>query len=187
MSVITGSVVSINLNIKAKNQQGSEYAAWRLVYTDQNDEVKNITKPIQSLKFNRALEGQLKAIQPGDEVTIVQEKNDKGFLDVKSVTKGVAEEIPTVSANERKSAPAPAASSNSRGFETPEERAQKQVYIARQSSLERAVTLYPKKSPPEIVEVAEFFKDYIFNGLVTAPAATESASIQDLEDDLPYN
>jgi len=182
MSVYTGTVVSVALNIQATKQAGGTYAAWRLIYTDSRGEVKNITKPVTGLKFNRALEGQLKSLNPGDEITIVQEKNDAGFLDIKSITKGQAGEVPTLSQNDKQPSSTPAPSPSNRNFETSEERAQKQVYIARQSSLERAVTLYPKKSPQEIIEVAEFFKDYIFNGI---ESASTGSSYDDLQDDIP--
>lgn len=57
-------------------------------------------------------------------------------------------------------------------FETPEERAMRQVYIARQSSLDRALEVQKQENPKggpvdrrQLVEDAEYFVDYIMNGL----------------------
>ncbi len=60
---------------------------------------------------------------------------------------------------------APAAASsggNSRGFETPEERARRQVMIVRQSSLERAMEYHKIETPVgEILQTAETFEDWV--------------------------
>ena len=183
MSIIQGTVISYQAEVQATNQAGKPYKAWRLIYTDSAGEVKNLQKPVTGLKFNRALAGQLASVSAGDFVTIVQEKNDAGFLDVKSVTKGDEAPAAALSSNDKQPSRPAAASGGSRDFETSKERADRQVYIVRQSSLERAVELYPKKSPQELVEVAEFFKEYIFNGLAKPTAAT---SDDDFQDDIPY-
>lgn len=185
MSVLAGTVVSYSGNVTATNQAGKQYAAWRLIYTDGAGEVKTLQKPATGLKFNRALAAQLGALQPGDDIIIVQEKNDAGFLDVKSVTKGSEAPAPSLAPKDKQPGTTSAPSAGNRNFETSEERAQKQVYIARQSSLERAVTLYPKKSPQEIIEVAEFFKDYIFDGLPKAAPAPKEYTDDNFHDDIP--
>ena len=55
-------------------------------------------------------------------------------------------------------------------YETPEERAKKQVYIVRQSSISNAIALLTHNTPKgvvdenAVVEVAERFTDFVFNG-----------------------
>lgn len=114
----------------------------------------------------------LSTAQPGEvyEVTVV--KNDKGYLDWVKMTKAVAGEAsPTT--------PAPAGSQKSVGlataspagrstYETPEERAIKQVYIVRQSSLSTAERLLSvgAKAPPaveKVIETARKLEDYVFS------------------------
>ena len=83
---------------------------------------------------------------------------------------------------------APAASGTvSKGnWETPEERAKKQVYIIRQSSLSTAVAaLSGGKAPPtaeNILALAKTFEDYVFEGLKEEKSF--AASTAELEDDL---
>lgn len=58
---------------------------------------------------------------------------------------------------------APASKSAPRStYETPEERAARQVYIVRQSSVSAAVALKPKASVEEIIDTAKQFEAYVF-------------------------
>lgn len=61
-------------------------------------------------------------------------------------------------------------------YETPEERAKKQVYIVRQSSIASAVALKKDASPEEIIAVAKQFEQYVFD---TDP-------FEGMEDDHPF-
>lgn len=72
-------------------------------------------------------------------------------------------------------------------WETPEERAKKQVYIIRQSSLSTAVAALAansKTTPKEedILALAKKFEDYVFEGLKEEKSF--AAGTADLEDDL---
>lgn len=70
-------------------------------------------------------------------------------------------------------------------YETPEERAARQVMIVRQSSLANAVALLgPAHTPAEVLEVTQIFVDYCLNGQVKIkPAITDNFA--DMEDDIP--
>lgn len=74
-------------------------------------------------------------------------------------------------------------------YETPEERAQKQIYIVRQSSISSALTYYDligqkKATKDDIVALAKFFESYVFDtGLPMDSKAP--ANFDDLEDDIP--
>ena len=83
---------------------------------------------------------------------------------------------------------APATNTVSKGnWETAEERAKKQVYIIRQSSLSTAVAALTTgaKAPPkqdDILALAKQFEDYVFDGLKEEKSF--AASTAELEDDL---
>lgn len=71
-------------------------------------------------------------------------------------------------------------------YETPEERAMKQVFIVRQSSLSNAIefcTLIGNKkvTPGDILDLASTFEDFVFNGKQKTPMQ----AIQEMEDDIP--
>lgn len=117
--------------------------------------------------------------------TITLEKNDAGFNDWVSVTAGEA-----VQGNAAPTArPAGGASPAPRNtYETPEERAIKQKYIVRQSSLTNAISLFEldKKHVPTIQEViatAKAFEDYVFG--VKQQEEGGLGGLNEIEDDIP--
>jgi hypothetical protein len=77
-------------------------------------------------------------------------------------------------------------------YETPEERAKKQIYIVRQSSIGSAIDMLSvgSKSPPkvdEVIAVAKQFEEYVFNMF---PSSEVTDTFGDLEkptdfDDVP--
>jgi hypothetical protein len=78
-------------------------------------------------------------------------------------------------------------------YETPEERAKKQVYIVRQSSLSTAVDLLSvgSKSRPdvkEVIDVASQLEAYVFgnNEVKVGADAYVPAQPSDLDDDIPF-
>lgn len=158
MSTVTGTVIMVDLAAKAKSQAGATYDAWKLIYTNDNGETKDITKHANSLKFNAALKAGLQSLSPGDRFNCLMEKNDKGFLDVKSIEKGDAEAMPT--------APKTVQTTRS-NYETPEERANRQVMIVRQSSLANAINYYEllkmKPDPEQVLEIAGKFEQWVLD------------------------
>ena len=101
----------------------------------------------------------------GQKFTVNTEKNEKGYWDWTSAVVLTKDDF----SNEATIAPVKTTPAPRSTYETPEERARKQVYICRQSSLERAIELLfhnkGKESitPEEVIEVAKVFVDYIFN------------------------
>lgn len=92
----------------------------------------------------------------GETYDVELKKGDK-FWDWASATK-----VETLLGNPVKAAtPSPKST-----YETPEERAAKQVYIVRQSSLERAIQLFElqgnkKVSENDVTKLAQFFTDFV--------------------------
>lgn len=77
-------------------------------------------------------------------------------------------------------------------YETPEERAKKQIFIVRQSSLGHAIELLTTgaKVPPhvdDIIATAERFEAFVFGSSNTeATTSKDVGSIEDMESDIPY-
>jgi hypothetical protein len=74
-------------------------------------------------------------------------------------------------------------------YETSAERAARQVYIVKQSSLSSAIALATnnkeKQTANEIIETAQQFVDYVFDVKKTETKAP-SAGFDDMQDDIPY-
>lgn len=119
--------------------------------------------------------------QKGDNVDVTSVKNEKtGFWDWIAIGKGDANV-----AQQTSSAPQATRVTGS-NYETKEERAIKQRYIIRQSSLANAISalaIGAKSSPKsgEIIELAKQLEEYVFS----QPSALDSL-VTDLEDDIPY-
>ena len=110
---------------------------------------------------NKEVFNTLQNAKAGDVFTVTSQKNEKsGYWDWVGVTKGgdaVGGNNFTV-----KATPTP-----KNTYETAEERAKKQVYIVRQSSISAAVeTLKTDKKaldPKEVIEVAKLYEAYVFD------------------------
>jgi hypothetical protein len=109
----------------------------------------------------------------GTLLNIEKEKNEKGYWEWKEVHR--QDSVKTEGS--AKMAPAPTRPT----YETPEERAQKQVMIVRQSSLSTAVAYWaqnPAKAhvtnPQDVIAVAKEFEKYVMG-----------TSIYDMESDVP--
>lgn len=140
----------------------------------------------------------------GDVYEVEYSKNAAGFNDWTKVTKNL---------NGATTAPASGLSDGSpqsvrstainvspkSTYETPEERAKKQIYIVRQSSISNAIeSLTPGSKaaldPSKVIEVAKTFEDYVFgSGTVTPNDQTANKLLKDigdsfgeLESDIPF-
>src|SRR3990167_9721139 len=155
---LQGTVISYTASTKIQKQGGGTYDAWELVYRSPENEVKQLAKPIQSLKFNKPLASALAALAPNDEFTADLEKNAAGFWEVKEVVKGAVEpnaaSVPPASTavtSERAVQPQRAVNRvTGSTYETPDERAKKQVVIVRQSCIAQAVALSAQLPNPSV-------------------------------------
>lgn len=110
------------------------------------------------------------------DVNVVMEKNAKGFWEWKSI------ETPTIGVSNGSSntgatsgqRPGKVIGSN---YETPEERARRQVYIIRQSSISSAIEYFKAQSPKgfeggisDVLEVAKDFENYVMDTNVSFPS-----------------
>ncbi|MHB8602215.1 MAG: hypothetical protein ACYC9R_06220 [Nitrosotalea sp.] len=125
------------------------YKVFTLAYTSDG---KDRTRDIPN--FNKETYTALKAASAGDEFDISLVKNGE-YTNWDKVEKAVSQTPALLNSSFKKTST----------YETPEERAQRQVYIIRQSSISSAVALKPKADVQEIIDVADEFVHYVLNGL----------------------
>lgn len=172
MAIKKVTVLAFEPLVKATSQAGKPYDAYRILYRDHaTNKVDEWVKPAASLKFNQALSAKLHKLTPNDEVSLVIDKNDKGFLDLLDVvTDGDPVQIQQSQAasasTQRRDAPS--APTGKGSYETSEERAAKQVYIIRQSSISAAVAA-GNTSVDNIINVAKQLTEFVLTGEVPKP------------------
>lgn len=140
--------------IKVENK--GKYRVANVTYktTEGKVEAKNVMSFVNKNVFNLLSEA-----KQGDMFEIKSEKNDKGFWEWKEAGP----------AGKNTSSPTEGRVAVSRStYETPEERAKKQVYIVRQSSISAALELMKlqernKVTPADVVELAREFERYVFD------------------------
>jgi len=130
----------------------------------------------------------LSAAQPGQVYDINVVKNEKGYNDWTSATLSTGAPSASPPAYEgARNVPAPSSPARTSTYETPEERAKKQVYIIRQSSLSAAIgTLSPgAKSalkPQDVIALAQEYTDFV---LGTGAVTQDTSGFEDMHDDVP--
>lgn len=166
---ITVQVVNVENGIEIEKQSGGVYPGSRLTYR-YDGKIQEQCWHNTALKYNKGVADTLKQIKAGDTVTIEKEKNEKtGYWEVKSLT--IGGEVKQVTS---KSESAPSAKSGG-NWETAEERAKKQVYIVRQSSISAAIDyfkvapkadkkgVYQPLKVEDIIDVAKQFEAHVFD------------------------
>jgi len=174
-------ITLLSVDIKTVPTAKGSYQTADVAYKNNSFQGKVEGKKVMSFGATKDSFSTLALAQPGEsyEVTIV--KNDKGYNDWVSMAKAEAgANSPAVSAPAGGKAPAATPRST---YETPEERAQRQVLIVRQSSLSAAVNLLlaGAKTPPpveNVLAIAKQFEDYVFGKQALGP-------ISEMSDDFP--
>jgi len=175
-------VVSIEHGVSIQKKDGGSYQGSRLTYR-YDGKIQEQAFHTNTLKYNPSLAEQLKGIAAGDNVVIDKEK-EGDFWKVKSVTKNGSSaptnETPASNGTTAKSTAAPRST-----YETPEERAARQVMIVRQSSLSTAVNLLAanggkKNSVKEVIKAAQEFEAYVM-GMSFDDGTIESLVSDDIE------
>lgn len=145
-------------------------------------------KKVMSFGATKDSFGVLATAQPNEIYDVNVVKNDKGYNDWVSMTKGNADSGAPQQSAAGQSPAGNATPARTSTYETPEERAKKQVYIIRQSSIGSAVTALAcgAKSPPKVGEVLEYAKQleaYVF-GTGSVGAAEKFADVPDFPVDV---
>lgn len=177
---IIGKVVEIDMDATITKQSGGSYKGIKIVYKDKEGSYKEQVMHNNALKYNSAMKATLNSLNAGDTFTMTKEKEGE-FWNVKSIVAGAIEKA----VSEVKSSGSVGATTNrSSTYETADERARRQVFIIRQSSIANAVAYcghFMKDgedipAPQVIIQIAKEFESYILSG--------DSGSIEDLPSDI---
>lgn len=143
-----------------------------LTITYKSDEGKIEAKKLYDWATKTEVWEAVKGAVKGSFLNVEKEKNDKGFWDWMAVHRQDAMPVSTSTARPVPTKPT---------YETPEERATKQVMIVRQSSISSAVNLVngalgdkATGDPNKVIQIAKQFESYVMGN-----------SIYDLENDIP--
>ena len=132
---------------------------------------------------NKDVYGVLSKAEKDDCFEIAEKTNDKGYPEITSATKIATPESTNGVSKSGSTGSAPTATPRS-NYETPDERAERQKFIIRQSSLERAIQNLSigAKQPLEtkaIIALAKEFEDFVLN------KPSGMAAILAMQDDIP--
>ena len=185
MSNMTIKVVSVEVDT-ATSKAGKPYEFVEVTYKNLTFEGK-----VEAKKHNQYGDKEvfrvLKNAKNGDVYTVTREKDDNGYWQWVGITAGESAGTSTGSAG-TKATPAsggnPAPKST---YETAEERAKKQVYIVRQSSINAAIeTLKVDKKAVAVEDVlatAKIYENYVFG--ITEVDGPQDLPQEDEDDDIP--
>lgn len=171
---------------EVKNENKGKYDLLTVDYKDLRQD-KNSTKKVVSFT-NKDVYNTLKAAQSGEEFTVTAVKGEQYWEWQNVSPRGQA---PAESTGGNVAASKPAATTPKSTYETPEERAKRQVLIVRQSSLTNAIAMLAaagdKKTtinPDAVIHVAKHFEAYVFG--VEMPTNINSLPPLPNDDDIPY-
>lgn len=167
----------------AKASTGKDYELVEVTYKNKSFQDKVEVKK-HNQYGNKDVFNALKKAEPGEVYTVSREKDAKGYWQWVGITEGEDAQPAASQAPSKATIATPAPKST---YETPEERAKKQVYIVRQSSITAAITILKtdKKNPTvdEVLDIAKKFENYVFGIDIKQPVDIEIPEMDD--DDIP--
>lgn len=177
-------ILSITKETK-QSKKGKPYQAMSVAYKNGDGKIegKNLTEYAEKSVWET-----LSSAVAGDKFDVKSEKDDNGYWQWTTI--GRANGTPTPQSTNRSSTAGSTAPKSN--YETPEERAKKQIYIVRQSSLSTAVAVLSvgaKAAPKsdDIVALAKQFETYVFEGLAEpAKEVIPVGTSDDMDDDIPF-
>ena len=158
--IITGKIVSIDLNATITKAQGGTYKGAEIVFKDANGKVQTKNIHENGLKYAPAVKNGLESLEPGDNFTVEMEKKDDFWTWI-SIKKGIEQE------ENKKPTTQQSTTTKSTSWETAEERAARQKLIVRQSSLTNALAFLVLKgkthaTEEDVLETATTFYNWVF-------------------------
>ena len=186
-------ILSVQI-VGAFTKANKPYEKLDLAYKNLTFQGKVEGKNLMPFGANAAAFKTLRDAPPGSVFDITVQKNDQGYNDWLAATPASADPASSYSAppaapsrgNTSNTAPTAARTST---YETPEERAAKQVYIVRQSSLSTAVAALSVGSKSalkadDVIAFANQLADYVL-GHDKSPASSADTGFDDMSDDVP--
>ena len=173
----------VTTSIETKPTAKGSYQQLEVVYKNLTFQGKVESKKLMSFGAGASSFKALSESSAGGVYDITVVKNDKGYNDWTSATMavpGAAAAAPTASVAGK---PNPTPKST---YETPEERAQRQILIVRQSSVSSAVALLTAgaKSPPkaaDVITTAKELEAYVFGVAGAGPTGFDDLPDFDAE------
>lgn len=143
-----------------REKQPKGYVKTIVSYKTDDGKTKGMT--ILPFKEQEQVAAAFATAQPGDVFNVSFRKNDRDFWEFAPVPTKLGE-------TKQATMGATSGGTTRSNWETPEERAQRQLYIIRQSSLERAIQFFDltknnKASPSDVTDMAALFEQFVVNG-----------------------
>lgn len=172
-------VTILSVDVKTVPTAKGSYQAAEIAYKNNTFQGKVEGKKLMSFGAGAETFKVLSIATSGSTFEIDVVKNDKGYNDWVKATPAIAgaAAAPTVDPSQGLAASKSATQVRST-YETPEERAAKQVYIVRQSSVSGAINILSvgAKAPPDVnkvLEVARQLENYVFDKKDPGPSGFE--------------
>ena len=187
------SIIAVAI-IPAKTTKGDSYEQLEVTYKDLSYNNTTKTKKIMPFGSSKQVHTVLKGATNGQVFDVETVKNSAGYIDWLGIKPGTeGQEVANVPSVQSVPSNAPirgqtsAAPARTSTYETPEERAKKQVYIVRQSSLSAAIatlSIGAKSAlkPADVIEVAKEYTDFVFD---MNPASEQGTGFDDMDSDVP--
>ena len=155
-------------------QKGTSYQLLEVTYKNLTYQGKVESKKLMSFGANASAFKALANAQAGQLYDVTVVKNDKGYNDWTAIAASTGESSAAPAATKAGGA---ATSAGRSTYETPEERAQRQVYIIRQSSISSAIATLAvgakSLKPEDVLAVAKQYENYVFDVKDPGPSGFE--------------
>ena len=157
----------IATSVETKPTARGSYQQLEVTYKNLTFQGKTESKKLMSFGANAGAFKVLAEAAQGSVWEVEVVKNSQGYNDWTSVKPGSADGSQSPSPAASKAA-ATAQGTGRSTYETPEERAQRQVYIIRQSSISAAISTLSvgakSVKPDDVIGLAEEYTDFVLNG-----------------------
>jgi len=171
-------ITILSVDIKTIPTAKGSYQTAEVAYKNNTFQGKVEGKKIMSFGATAGSFKTLTSAQGGETFEVEIVKNDKGYNDWVSMTKAGLSTEPAQGTGAAQAATinkAPAGATATRStYETPEERAAKQVYIVKQSSLSAAINTLSigakKLEPAAVMVLAQTYTDFVFGKASPGPS-----------------
>lgn len=166
----------ISTSVETKPTAKGSYQQLEVVFKNLTYQGKVESKKLMSFGANQGAFSILSTAQQGSQWEVTPVKNQQGYLDWTSVvpSDGAA---PAAAAAPSAINSSKAAVSPKSTYETPEERAQRQILIVRQSSVSAAVSTLSVGAkvvkPADVIAVAKQYENYVFGVQDPGPSGFE--------------
>lgn len=183
----------LSVQIETKPTAKGSYQQAEVAYKNLTFQGKVEAKKLMSFGAQKDTFTVLATASPGSVYEVEVVKNAQGYNDWVKISKseGNTNSVPTAAAPSR-ATNATSTPSKAGGWETPEERAKKQIYIVRQSSLSAAVATLTvgrktELKPEEVIGLASKYEAFVFGAdSVEEVVSRDVGGIESLNEDLPF-